>query len=108
LLSKIVPVSLSLVVTIAAYFFVFIIIGIWHGDALNYFYWGLWHGAGLSLYRIWISIKIYLPAPASKDKSIKIAGRILAGSITFIYVSLGWIFFQNRTVDLISVFGEFL
>lgn len=54
--------------------------GLWHGDSLNFLAWGLWHGLLLMTPQIRSDNTKFLPV---------ISGRI----VTFVLVTLGWIFF---------------
>lgn len=57
-----------------------LICGLWHGISLNYIIWGLWNGVGMVIYNL------------IKD-SIKI-NKYLAILMTFLFVSIGWLFFR--------------
>lgn len=54
--------------------------GIWHGAGWNFLIWGIWHGLGLCTNHLLKNI-ISLP-------------RFIGVVLTFIFVSLGWIFFR--------------
>jgi len=65
--------------------------GIWHGSKLGFLIWGLWHGIGISIYRIYIYFE-------KRNKTFKhISGLILtkpvAVIITFIFITIGWLWF---------------
>lgn len=82
------------------YIFTFIICGIWHGNTINFIYWGLWHGIGLILFKIW-DIYVFKPkiAPALNRVS-KFIYNVGAISITFIFVTIGWFFFNYQHTDV--------
>ncbi len=64
------------------------LIGLWHGITLNFLAWGLWHGAGLFAHNLWVQF--------SKARCLAIDARIagpLGVAATFVYVSLGWVWF---------------
>ena len=95
--------------TIAGYFLVFIVIGAWHGDGINFIWWGLWHGAGLAVYRIWFEL-VYVDNKRTKfffngNRPGKFTNTI-AVLITFLYVSLGWILFHYKPDKLAVIAGK--
>ena len=75
-----------MLVSITAYLVTFLVCGLWHGSTLNFVLWGLWHGIGLSAYKLFTYGKEVKPL----TKSRKIVG-ICA---TFLFVTIGWIFFN--------------
>ena len=88
-----------LLVTILSYITTFIICGIWHGNQINFVYWGLWHGVGLALNKIWTT-KIKSKIPFSNTSVYRIASITL----TFIYVTIGWVFFNYTEIELIELY----
>lgn len=75
----------SSIITIAAYLVTFVFAGIWHGTALNYILWGTYHGIGLWIYDRkvqWFKTNLHLSAL-----------RLVSTVCTFVFVSIGWIFF---------------
>ena len=70
-----------------------VLIGLWHGIALNFILWGVWHGMGLFIHNRWkehtgVAFSTWAANPFRKN--------ILAASgifLTFNYVAIGWIFF---------------
>ena len=65
--------------------------GAWHGAKWGFLLWGLWHGLGISIYQILIFIE-------RKNKSFKsFSGKVLIKPIaillTFIFVTIGWLWF---------------
>ena len=89
-----------LTVSIIGYMLTFFICGIWHGDTVNFVYWGLWHGAGLAFFKYWSGTKIR-NSIASKLNPTVLA--ITGGLITFIFVTIGWMFFNYKGSDLTNV-----
>jgi D-alanyl-lipoteichoic acid acyltransferase DltB (MBOAT superfamily) len=69
--------------TLANIFLAMLISGIWHGAALKYIIWGAYHGIGLCIEK---ATKLVIPSR-------------LGIVITFIFVTLGWIFFRSATID---------
>lgn len=69
------------------------LIGLWHGVTANFLIWGVWHGVGLFIhgrYSEWI--RPYLTTIEARPA----LRRLIAASswlITFLYVSLGWVWF---------------
>ncbi len=67
------------------------ICGLWHGSEIKFLYWGLYHGFGISVYQFWNLFK------KKRKKLVKItdtkAFSYFAVLITFIFVTIGWLFF---------------
>ena len=79
-----------------------VLIGLWHGIAVNFILWGLWHGVGLWLHRVlterthnWDE---YVQARPLLGQTI----HILSVLTTFHFVAIGWIFFALPNLDLID------
>ena len=64
---------------------VFIVCGIWHGATWLFVLWGIIHGLGVCFNRWWKKTNIRLP-------------RRLSMGLTFIYVTLAWVFFKSETL----------
>lgn len=88
-----------LLITILSYITTFIICGIWHGNQINFVYWGLWHGVGLALNKIWVT-KLKSKIPYSNTFVYRFASILL----TFIYVTIGWVFFNYSEAELIELY----
>ena len=89
-------------ISVLGYLTTFTLCGIWHGDTLNFVYWGLWHGVGLSVYKLWgtyIKPRLRLP-----DNGIM---TFFATLLTFLYVTVGWLFFHYNTEQLSDIFALF-
>lgn len=98
-LSKKVPFAPRLLVSSIGYILTFVICGLWHGNTLNFIYWGLWHGIGLVGYKIW-------------DKNVNdrlrnkgIVYNLLMMTTTFVYVTIGWMFFNYSHEQLVEIFN---
>ena len=79
------------------------LIGLWHGVAWSFLFWGLWHGFGLFVQNRWSGwVKVRLagasPSPhrsallrvqARTQRMLSLVGILL----TFNYVALGWVWF---------------
>ncbi len=68
------------------------IIGLWHGVRLNFLIWGMWHALGLFLNQIWNKF-----VPDAKIRTLpdvwKKLYRTIQTVLTFVFVSLGWVWF---------------
>ena len=76
-----------------------ILIGFWHGINLNFVYWGIWTGAGLFLQN---QISTFFKKKSNKggylwQKNPLI--KAISTGLTFLYVSLGWVWFALPTVE---------
>ncbi len=103
LLNSVIHPKRRLLVSVLGYLLTFIICGLWHGNSINFLYWGLWHGIGLAIYKIW-NVKIkpnktFFESEAYKGISIV---------ITFIFVTIGWLFFHYTTEQLAEIFDLIL
>jgi len=82
----------ALIATVS-YVVTFFIAGAWHGLATNFLVWGLYHGillAGYHLYRSWLPVTVAThPLYQSRAASLTAMG------ITFVLVSVGWVFFMT-------------
>jgi D-alanyl-lipoteichoic acid acyltransferase DltB (MBOAT superfamily) len=77
-----------------------LLIGLWHGITWNFALWGLWHGLGLFLQNRWTEFtRRFLPdfQAGSLSRSVFHA---LGVALTFIYFSLGIVFFALSTPQL--------
>ena len=86
-------------VSVTAYLITFLVCGLWHGSTLNFVLWGLWHGIGLSVYKLFTYGKTAKPLTTIR----KVVGIV----VTFLFVTIGWIFF-NYPVDKLLVLFELL
>ncbi len=90
-------------ISILGYMTTFFICGLWHGDTVNFVYWGLWHGLGLSLGKLW---QLYMPL-SQKIKTSPVY-RVVSILITFIYVTIGWMFFHYGQSELAIIFKDII
>lgn len=81
-------------------FTVFLVSGLWHGASWNYVIWGSLHG-------------LYLVAAVIRDKALKKLGIVIPKNrfihvinvvITFVLVSLTWVFFRNDKAPIGQAF----
>lgn len=66
--------------------------GLWHGASINFIVWGLLHGLALVIH------KLYMKFSNSDTKVPSSFGNIIATTLTFIVVSLIWVFFRSATI----------
>jgi alginate O-acetyltransferase complex protein AlgI len=65
--------------------------GLWHGASLNFVVWGLWHGMLLFVHRRLEGLPIRV-------------GRPVAIAITFVLVTIGWVFFRMTSgAEIVTV-----
>lgn len=93
------PNAKRLTVSFIGYLITFTICGIWHGPTLNFIYWGLWHGIFLYLYKIW-DVNVIGNRIKGQSVIVRRYFNYLGVLITFIVVTVGWLFFNYQTVDL--------
>ena len=99
LLNRLPIAKYRMVVSVTAYMVTFFVCGLWHGSTLNFVIWGLWHGVGLSVYKLFTYGKPVKEATALR-KTLGICG-------TFVFVTIGWIFF-NYPVDKLLIMFKLL
>ncbi len=69
------------------------LIGLWHGIALNFVLWGLWHALGLFINNRWTEwVRPRLPDISARAGLNRLV-TMLSTLLTFVYVSLGWLWF---------------
>jgi alginate O-acetyltransferase complex protein AlgI len=62
----------------------FLIVGLWHGAAWTFIFWGFLHGIGVIIFRLWQRLNIPMP-------------KVLAWIITFNFINIAWIFFRAKS-----------
>jgi len=78
-------------VSVLGYTGTFLLCGYWHGATLNFLLWGLWHAMGLAVQDAWMRFQRSRGVrPTAKKGIVQLALGIMA---TFLFVSVGWIFF---------------
>jgi D-alanyl-lipoteichoic acid acyltransferase DltB (MBOAT superfamily) len=80
----------------------FVLSALWHGFSLMFLLWGLWHALGMIIHAIYQKLR-----PNAKPKSFLIPFQV-AG--TFLFVSIGWLFFTYPTVGIVGKavhYGDF-
>ena len=88
-----------MVVSVTAYMVTFFVCGLWHGSTLNFVLWGLWHGLGLSVYKLFTYNR--------SSKTPTLARKFSATTLTFLFVTVGWVFF-NYPVDKLLIMFKLL
>lgn len=78
------------------YLIVFLICGLWHGANWTFVVWGLIHGLYLVFGRVTGSLRAKATAAAGLDKAPVLHRRIRI-FLTFILVSVAWVFFRANT-----------
>ena len=77
-----------------------LLIGLWHGITWNFALWGLWHGLGLFIQNRWTEFaRRFLPDFQAGSASRGLF-HALGVALTFIYFSLGIVFFALSTPQL--------
>lgn len=85
-------------------FLTMLIGGLWHGAAWKFIFWGAMHGLGLAIHKASLPILKKIP-----DNAITIS---ISWLLTFIYVSLLWVFFRassfnDSAIIIQSIFVDF-
>lgn len=70
------------------------IAGLWHGASWNYALWGMYHGLLLSLFHVYRS-----QLKTKKFTINKELGKLLAISLTYVSVVIGWVIFRSTTFN---------
>lgn len=69
------------------------LIGLWHGITPNFLIWGLWHALGLFIHNRWSDwSRCYMGALETRP-ALATAARASGVLLTFLFVSLGWVWF---------------
>jgi alginate O-acetyltransferase complex protein AlgI len=80
-----------------------LLIGLWHGFTWTFAIWGLWHGIGLFVQNRWSTWM------KKKNRTSGKTGTVLSTVLTFVYVSLGWVWFLSPTVsEAVNIFRKLL
>ncbi len=90
----------------------FAICGLWHGAAWNFIFWGLYHGIGLVMFANFKTV--FLENNFALKMKILVEGRAffppvrlfalsLGWMITFLFVSIGWLFFFYPITEATSM-----
>ncbi len=75
---------------------VFLVCGVWHGSGMNFIVWGLLHGLYSVVYIIWNEYtKKRRHTRSNHSMFMKRIGLALSRIITFLSVSIAWVFFRS-------------
>jgi alginate O-acetyltransferase complex protein AlgI len=79
-----------------------LLIGLWHGVALNFIMWGLWHGIGLFAHNRWSDLtKARFSTLSSRWQKVLNVGGVF---LTFNFVAIGWVFFALPSLSMSGIF----
>ena len=67
--------------------------GLWHGAGWNFVIWGGLHGLYLAINHAWQSLRPSRARPANRT------GTAAAVATTFVFVTIGWVFFRSPDLD---------
>jgi D-alanyl-lipoteichoic acid acyltransferase DltB (MBOAT superfamily) len=76
-----------------------VLIGLWHGISYNFIAWGAWNGIGLFVQNRVTGFVKKKTVAGKPLWQISPAYRVISTMITFIYISLGWVWFELSTLD---------
>ncbi|MEP7287253.1 MAG: MBOAT family O-acyltransferase [Chloroflexota bacterium] len=94
--------SQRLLIILLAQVSTMILIGLWHGIALNFVLWGAWHGLGLWFHR-WLTDHTHAwDERVQAQPRLVSAIHVLSVLATFHFVAVGWIFFALPDLPLIG------
>ena len=82
------------------YLATFVFAGFWHGATANFLLWGAWHALGLIAQDFAQKLRPRKPGLARSDS---LAVRSVKTMATFVFVSLGWIFFVLPIDQLVKI-----
>ena len=67
--------------------------GLWHGAGWTFLVWGGLHGIYLTINHAWRALRQRLGADPDRDSRM---GRLAARAVTFLAVTVAWVFFRSR------------
>ncbi len=76
------------------------LIGLWHGITLNFLLWGLWHGLGMFIQNRFTDLIRPLSARVQTQPALNHWVTAFTTLMTFVYVSLGWVWFALPSTQL--------
>lgn len=95
----------------AAYGITFTLCGLWHGPSSHFLLWGFTHGillAGYALYRAsGISFRLG-PVASVRGRRATALSTLVSTGITFLLVTLGWVFFSTETPKALELYRRLL
>lgn len=84
----------------------FLLIGLWHGITWNFVAWGLWHGLGIFIQNRWTEWVRPRLAGLNERPAVNQGLAVLSTLFTFLYVTLGWVWFALPLDQAVVVFGK--
>lgn len=75
-----------------------LVIGLWHGITWTFVVWGLWHGLGLFIQNRWSAYVRNHFLKARENPKLEKGIQILSTVGTFLYVSVGWVWFLSTSM----------
>lgn len=91
-----------LLIVLLAQISTMVLIGLWHGIALNFVLWGAWHGVGLWLNRWLVDHTGGWNDYVQARPRLAQAMNVLSIVATFHFVAIGWIFFALTDLNMIG------
>lgn len=88
-------------------FLIFLLSGLWHGAEWSFVLWGIMHGLAMMISR-------FIRSLSGKKEAKELSGSsnilsLISRTITFIYVSIAWVFFRAADIDEgLTVIGSLL
>jgi alginate O-acetyltransferase complex protein AlgI len=82
---------------LAAHLATMVVIGLWHGFTLNFFFWGLWHALALFGHKVWSDRTRRWYSGLSQRPYRRFAWTLGGWFLTFHYVALSWVWFALPT-----------
>lgn len=80
-----------------AFMFVFIAAGVWHGDTMNYFYYGISHGTAFTIYLVYQkTLTHFLTKDQMKRYKANVPIRVIANVITYNYFVFSLFFYMDK------------
>ena len=76
-----------------------VLIGLWHGVTWTFLVWGLWHGIGLFIQNRWSALIRNMGVKVQQKKILNTIVTSLSTVITFVYVTVGWVWFLSPTLQ---------
>ena len=73
-------------------------LGLWHAFTWQYLLWGAYHAVGIAVFRLWQRVA---PAPAGHGAAL--AMRAAATTLTFAFVTLGFVITKNVSLDALLI-----
>ena len=80
------------------HFIIFLVSGFWHGANWTFIFWGLFHSILFIPSFIFNSNRKYTTSIVAENRLLPTPKEFLQVGITFILVTIGWIFFRSETL----------